>query len=59
MYNKILSVMKSMVSEEELGIELELAHMETLAGAITEMIEVEFANRQNIILEQIEEIFDR
>lgn len=59
MYNKTLNVIKDIVGEEELEIKLELVHMETLAEAIAEMIEQEFAERLNVILEQIEEIFNR
>ena len=59
MYNKILDVMKSIVSEEEFGIQLELIHMEALADAVAEMVDLEFTERLNVILEQIEEIFDR
>ncbi len=59
MYNKILNVIKDIVGEEELEINLELVHMETLAEEIAEMVEQEFAERLNVILEQIEGIFDR
>lgn len=58
MYVKILNTIKSIADEEELEISLELVHMETLAEAIAEMMEQEFAERLNVILERIEEVFD-
>lgn len=58
-YKEILKVIKDIANEEELEIEISIAQMETLAEAIAEMMEVEFAARLNVILEQIEEVFDR
>ncbi len=57
MYKKILKVIKEIADEEELEIEISIAQMETLAESIAEMVEQEFAERLNVILERVEEVF--
>lgn len=59
MYKKILKVIRDIADEEELEIEISIAQMESLADDIAEMVTQEFAKRLNVILKQIEEIFDR
>lgn len=57
MYKKILKLIREIVDEEELGIEISIAQMETLAEAIAEMVMEEFAEHTNAIRERIEEVF--
>lgn len=56
MYKKILKVIREIADEEELEIEISIAQMETLAEAIAEMVEDEFAEHINAIRERIEEV---
>jgi esterase/lipase len=57
MYKKILKLIREIVDDEELEIEISIAQMETLAEAIAEMVMEEFAEHINVIRERIEEVF--
>lgn len=57
MYKKILALILELVAEEESEINLPVVQAETIAEAVSEMVEYEVQKRLFVVKDQIMEIF--